>query len=184
MTQWVLGEFSNANALLGAAVVARDEKLGELDTYTPYPVHGLEQAIGISRSTVGWVAFVGGLTGVLTGYGIQLYFNWWEFPLNIANRPPHSPPVNVPVTFELMVLFASLFIVASLIVWYWRFPQPYHPFFEHEAFVRTATTTGYWLSVRPLEADALGRAKDRLTGLGARNVAVITEVPEVTGGVW
>jgi hypothetical protein len=184
MTSWVLGEFPNPNALLGAAAIARDERLGELDTYTPYPVHGLEAAIGIERSTIGWVAFFGGTLGLLTAYGLQLYFNWWEFPLNIGNKPPHSPPVYVPVTFELMVLFASLFIVGSLIVWYWRFPRPHHPVFEHEAFVRTATTTGYWLSVRPLEVESLARVRERLEGLGARNVAVVSEAPEATGGVW
>jgi hypothetical protein len=178
---WVLGEFDSAPELLTAATSLRHEGVGVLDTHTPYPVHGIEQALGIPRSSIGWVAAVGGLVGILTAYGMQLYFNWWEFPLNIGNRPPHSPPVYVPITFELMVLFASLFIVGSLIVWYWRFPRPHHPVFEHEPFVRTATTSGWWLSVNTEEAE---RARDRLVGLGARNVAVIVETPEETGGVW
>jgi len=167
---WVLGEFESPEALLAAANTLRHEGVGVLDTHTPYPLHGVEHALGLKRSSIGWVAAVGGLLGILTAYALQLYFNWWEFPLNIGNKPPHSPTVYIPVTFELMVLFASLSIVGSLIVWYWRMPTPHHPVFEHEPFVRTATTSGWWLSVNTAESE---RAQKRLEGLGARNVAVI-----------
>jgi hypothetical protein len=138
-------------------------------------VHGLDEALGLERSTVTWWAFGGGVIGALGGYGLQLYFNWWEFPLNIGNKPPHSPPVYMPVTFELMVLSAALTIVGSLVVYFWRFPRPHHPVFEHEPFVRTASTSGFWVSVSTRVEEDAARAKGRLEALGAKNVAIIVE---------
>jgi hypothetical protein len=174
----VLGEFQEPRALLDAVRTLRGEHVRELDTHTPYPVHGLEDALGLPRSTIGWWTLFGGLAGALTAYGMQLYFNWWEFPLNIGNRPPHSPPVYVPVTFELMVLFAALTIVGSLIGWFWGFPRPHHPVFEHEPFVKTASASAFWVSVTTRIGEDAEKAKGRLEALGAKNVAIIQEPEE------
>ena len=89
-THVVLGEFSEPSALLEAVKTLRGEHVRELDTHTPFPVHGIEAALGLPRSSIGWWTLGGGVIGALTGYGMQLYFNWWEYPLNIANKPPHS----------------------------------------------------------------------------------------------
>ena len=177
-THVVLGEFGEPAALLSAVKTLRGEHVRELDTHTPYPVHGLEEALGLPRSTVPWFAFFGGLAGVATAYALQLYFNWWEYPLNIANKPPHSPPAYVPVTFELMVLFSALTIVGSLVVHFWGFPRPHHPVFEHEAFVKTASVSGFWVSVSTHIGEDAEKAKGRLEALGAKNVAVIVEPDE------
>lgn len=177
VVSYVLGEFEHSDALLGAAAALRQEDVGTLDTHTPYPVSGIDEALGLPRSAVGWVAFGGGLTGALLAYGMQLYFNWYEYPLNIANRPPHSPPVYVPVTFELMVLFSSLSIVVGLIVYFWQLPRPHHPVFEHQRFVETASTSSFWLSVETSDAERASRARQRLEALGAQHIAVIAEVP-------
>lgn len=179
-THVVLGELADASALLEAVKTLRGENVRELDTHTPFPVHGIERALGLPRSTVGWWALVGGLTGAVAAYATQLYFNWWEFPLNIANKPPHSPPVYVPVTFELMVLFAALTIVGSLVVHFWGFPRPHHPVFEHEAFVQSASASGFWVSVSTQVGEDANKAKGRLEALGAKNIAVIVEPEEAT----
>jgi len=175
----VLGELDGPRELLATVKTLRGEHVRELDTHTPYPVHGLDEALGLPRSTIPWWAFFGGLAGAVTAYAMQLYFNWWEYPLNIANKPPHSPAVYVPVTFELMVLFSALTIVGALVVRFWGFPRPHHPVFEHEPFVQTASASGFWVSVSTRIADDAERAKARLEALGAKNVAVIREPEEL-----
>ncbi len=175
MTHVVLGELASPAALLEAVKTLRKENVRELDTHTPWPVHGLEEALGLPRSRVTWVAFFGGLFGAAGAYLLQLYFNAWEYPLNIANKPPHSAAPFVPVTFELMVLGAALAIVGSLVVWFWGFPRPHHPVFEHDAFVKTASSSGYWVSVSARAGEEAEKAKSRLEALGAKNVAVIVE---------
>jgi hypothetical protein len=180
---WVLGEFNDSDALLSSTTKLREEKAGELDTYTAYPVHGIEEALGLKRSKVTFVAFAGGLTGAITAWSLQLYFNylsWWHgYAVNIGNKPPHAPPVYVPVTFELMVLLAGLSIVGSLIVYFWGFPHPHHPVFESEAFVKTASTSGWWVSVTLDAHEKVDAVRSRLEALGAKNVSVVEDAEDV-----
>ncbi|HEX9401903.1 MAG TPA: DUF3341 domain-containing protein [Anaeromyxobacter sp.] len=173
MTSFVLGEFAEEAALLDAARALRAKGIGGLDLYSPYPVHGAEEALGLPRSTVPLLTLVAGVTGAVSGYVLQ----WWtvgvDWPLNVGNRPPHSAPAFIPVTFELGVLFASLAIFFGLLFAYFRFPRVHHPVFEVEAF-RSASIDGLWLSaaVGRTEADAV--AAD-LRRLGARMVSVVPE---------
>ncbi len=179
---WVLGEFNDSDALLRSTTTLRQEKAGELDTYTAYPVHGIEEALGLKRSKITYVAFAGGLAGATGAWALQLYFNyfntWHGYAVNIANRPPHAPPVYVPVTFELMVLISGLSIVGSLIAYFWGFPQPHHPVFESEAFVKTASTSGWWVSVTLDAHEKVEAIRARLESLGAKNVSVIEDAED------
>jgi hypothetical protein len=173
MTSYVLGEFEREEALLGAARALRERGVTSLDLHSPYPLHGAEEALGLRRSTVPIVALVAGVTGAITGYLLQ----WWtvgvDWPLNVGNRPPHSPPAFIPVTFELGVLFASLSIFLGLLFAYFRFPRLHHPVFEVEAF-RSATVDGLWLSAAVGRTEADGVAGE-LRRLGARSVSVVAE---------
>jgi hypothetical protein len=173
MTSYVLGEFADEKALLAAARALRGKGIGPLDLHSPYPVHGAEEALGLRRSTVPIVALVAGVTGAVSGYLLQ----WWtvgiDWPLNVGNRPPHSPPAFIPVTFELGVLFASLTIFFGLLFAYFRFPRVHHPVFEVEAF-RSATIDGLWLSAAEGRTEADEVAAD-LRRLGARTVSIVPE---------
>jgi hypothetical protein len=171
MTSYVLGEFAEEAALLDAARTLRAKGVGGLDLHSPYPLHGAEEALGLRRSTVPLVTLVAGVTGAVSGYLLQ----WWtvgvDWPLNVGNRPPHSPPAFIPVTFELGVLFAALSIFFGLLFAYFRFPRVHHPVFEVEAF-RSASIDGLWLSAAVGRAEADGVAAD-LRRLGARSVSVV-----------
>jgi hypothetical protein len=173
MTSFVLGEFGDETALLAAARALRAQGVDGLDLHSPYPLHGAEDALGLRRSTVPLVALVAGVTGAVTGYLLQ----WWtvglDWPLNVGNRPPHSPPAFIPVTFELGVLFASVSIFAGLLFAYFRFPRVHHPLFEVEAF-RSATIDGLWLSAAVGRTEADGIAGE-LRRLGARQVSIVAE---------
>ena len=171
MTSYVLGEFADRAAVLAAARALRAKGIDALDIHSPYPIHGAEEALGLKRSTVPIVALIAGVTGAVSGYVLQ----WWtvgvNWPLNVGNRPPHSPPAFIPITFELGVLFASLTIFFGLLFAYFRFPRVHHPVFEVEEF-RSATIDGLWLSaaVGRTEADVV--AAD-LRRMGARSVSVV-----------
>jgi hypothetical protein len=171
---WVLGEFEAEAALLEAARSLRDRRKGvHLDLHSPYPLHGSNEALGLRRSTVPLVALVAGVTGAISGYLLQ----WWtvgvDWPLNVGNRPPHSAPAFIPVTFELGVLFSALSIFLGLLFGYFRFPRVHHPVFEVEAF-RSATIDGLWLSAEVDGGEAEAVATDLRT-LGARQVSIVGE---------
>jgi len=94
-----------------------------------------------------------------------------DWPLNVGNRPPHSPPAFIPVTFELGVLFASLSIFFGLLFAYFKFPRVHHPVFEVEEF-RSASIDRLWLSAAVGRTEADGVAAE-LRRLGARSVSIV-----------
>ncbi len=174
MRAWVLGEFEADATLLEAARAIRTRRKDvTLDAHSPYPLHGAEEALGLRRSTVPIVALVAGVTGALTGYLLQWWTVGYDWPLNVGNRPPHSPPAFIPITFELGVLFSALSIFIGLLFGYFRFPRVHHPVFEVEAF-RSATIDGLWLSAEVDGAEAEAVATD-LRALGARQVSIVGE---------
>jgi hypothetical protein len=173
MMHWVLGEFAEPRALLGAVRTLRGEHVRVLDTHTPYRVHGLDDALGLPRSPVRWWALAGALLGAAAGWALQLSFVE-RLPLE-GNKPPLSVPLFLPFTLEVMALGAGLAIAAALLLRLWDLPRPYHPAFEHEAFVSSASSSGFWLSVSTGVPEDAERARGRLEALGAKNVAVIVE---------
>lgn len=171
MMAFVLAEFEREKALLDAARTLRERGRAGLDIHSPYPLHGADEALGLRRSTVPLVALGAGVTGAAAGYLMQWYTVAYAWPLNVGNRPPHSPPAFIPVTFELGVLFAALSIFFGLLFAYFRFPRVHHPVFELDEF-RSATVDALWLSAEVEEGEAEGVASE-LRGLGARKVAVV-----------
>jgi hypothetical protein len=173
MKSVVLGEFVEEAALLDAARSLRARGGARLDLHSPYPLHGAEEALGLRRSTVPLVVLVFGVTGAVVGYLLQWYTVAYDWPLNVGNRPPHSAPAFIPVTFELGVLFASLSIFIGLLAGYFGFPRVHHPVFEVEAF-RSASIDGLWLSAEVELRDAEALAGE-LRRLGARQVSIVEE---------
>jgi Alternative complex III, ActD subunit len=169
----VLGEFEREHALFDAVRALRGRVGAKLDIHSPYPLHGSDEVLGLKRSTVPLVALVAGVTGALTGYLMQWYMVAFDWPLNVGNRPPHSAPAFIPVTFELGVLFAALAIFFGLLGGYFGFPRVHHPVFEVEAF-RSASIDALWLSAEVEGRDAEAIAAE-LRRLGARHVAIVPE---------
>jgi hypothetical protein len=173
---YVLAQFSTGEALVEACYKVREKGFQSIDTHSPYPLHGGDEALGLGRSRIPRVALAGGLTGMFGGYLMMVYMNAVNWPLNVGGRPPHSPPSFIPITFETTVLLASLSIFFGLLAMM-RLPQPYHAVFEKDAF-RSAVNDGFWLSMAlppggdPKEATAL------LSQLGAKDVSVVEESTE------
>jgi hypothetical protein len=170
---WVLAEFEREAAILEAARALRAQGFAGLDIHSPYPLHGADEALGLRPSTVPRVALAAGVIGAVTGYLLQWGTVAYLWPINVGNRPPHSPPAFVPVTFELAVLFCALSIFLGLLFGYFRFPRVHHPVFEVEAF-RSASIDALWLSVE-VDAAQADRVSGELRRLGARHLSVVPE---------
>lgn len=110
----VIGYFDEPGKLMEAAQSAREARFGSIDTFTPYPIHGMEAAQGLRRSFLPWVTFGAGLTGVVCGYLLQYWTSAVDWPLNVGGKPLNSGPAFIPVTFEATVLFAGLFTVGAM----------------------------------------------------------------------
>jgi hypothetical protein len=140
-----LVEFETAAALRSACEKVRDAGFTRWDAHTPFPVHGLDGAMGLKPTVLPWLVFGGGFTGAAIGLGLQWWANAENFPLIISGKPFWSIPANIPVTFELTVLLAALTAFGGMLVLN-GFPRLHHPVFTSTRF-RRASIDRFFLSV-------------------------------------
>lgn len=108
--------------MLHSAEKARDKKIEMYDVYTPFPVHGLDDAMGIKRSFLPYVTFLAGATGLAIAVALQVWTSAIDWPTNIGGKPFISWPAFLPISFELTVLFAAHTTVAAFLVFNKLFP--------------------------------------------------------------
>ena len=111
----------------------RDAGYKSFDVHTPFPVHGMDAAMGLSDSKLGPIVFTGGLAGFTTAFTMIWWMNGVDYPLVIGGKPPFSIPSMVPILFELTVLFSALTSVFGMFHLN-RIPQHHHPIFNSKRF--------------------------------------------------
>lgn len=129
----LLAEFDTPDAIMHAAEKVRDAGYEKWDVHSPYPVHGMDHAMGLSDSRLGWIVLVCGLTGVSAALLMMYWMNGIDYPLVIGGKPPGAIPSMVPVMFELMVLLASFGAVFGMLGLN-ELPRHHHPVFYSERF--------------------------------------------------
>jgi hypothetical protein len=129
----LIAEFTEAAQVLEVARQAYAAGYRRLDAFTPFHVVGLAEALGLRNTRVPLVTLLCGITGGLTGYGMQYYAANIHYPLNVGGRPLHSWPAFVPITFELTVLFAAIGAAVGMFLLN-GLPRPHHPVFETPFF--------------------------------------------------
>ena len=112
----VLALYDNPDTLLSAAARVREHGFPGVDAYTPYPVHGLSEAIGIRKSWVPYVTLVMGLTGAGLGLLFEIWASAVDWPINIGGKPYVSLPAFVPIMFECGVLIGGTMTLAALLL--------------------------------------------------------------------
>lgn len=131
----LLAEFETAADTLHAAAQVRDAGYTRWDVFTPFPIHGMDEAMGLSKSKVGWFTFIGGATGFTFGMLMIWYMNAYNYPIVVGGKPLFSPIYSMPVAYELTILlgaFGSLFGMLFLN----RLPRLYHPLFKSQRFAK------------------------------------------------
>jgi len=133
----LVAEFSSEHAFTEALAALSRERYHEIETFAPYDIPALDARLGHRRSPIGWVALVGGVAGLVIGYGIQWWANVHDYPLHIGGRPIHAVPAFIPATFEATVLGAALALVFGLAIWV-RAPTLWAPVDEIDGFERAS----------------------------------------------
>lgn len=109
-----LGVFKDEESLKAACREMKARHFKKYDALTPFPVHGLEDAMGLKRSPIPWVTFFAGFTGGSLGLLLQAWTSAVDWPLNVGGKPFLSWPAFIPVTFELTILFGGLATAGAL----------------------------------------------------------------------
>lgn len=170
----VVGMFDEADALLAAANRTREAGYTKIEAYTPFPIHGLSEAIGFHDNKIKWVIFWAGVIGAFSGFALQAWVSIYAYAHNSGGKPLFSWPAFIPVTFECMVLCAAFGAVFGMLGMN-GLPQPYHPIFEAKRF-NLASQDKFFLCIEANDPqfDAKEAVKF-MQGLGA------TDVEEVVG---
>jgi hypothetical protein len=141
----LLAEFSNPGDLVHAVESVRRAGYTQIDTFSPFPIHGMDGAMGLSPSKLGYLVIGGGLTGCALAFLMQWWMGAVDYPLNISGKPFFAIEPSVPIAFELTILFSALAAVGGMFALN-GLPKPYNPLFFSERFQR-ATDDGFFLQI-------------------------------------
>ena len=141
----LLAQFDSPGVLKTAAAAVRDAGYTRWDVHSPFPVHGIERAMGVRRTLLPWLVLGAGITGGLVAIAMQWWTNAVDYPYLIGGKPYFSFPANVPVIFELIVLFSALVAFGGNLVLN-KLPRFSHATFGVQAFKRV-TCDGFFISV-------------------------------------
>jgi hypothetical protein len=168
----LVGWFETPAKLYHACEKLRDEGYKAFDAYTPFPVHGLEHAMGLKPSKMPWISLAGGVLGLSLCIWLAYFTQGLWYPHNVGGKPPFTFIVYVPIFFELTVLFAAFFTFFG--VWAInQLPMFFHPVMQHPSFHR-ATDDRFFVSVeaRDEKFDA-AHTRALLEKLGAQEVSEV-----------
>ncbi len=168
----LLAEFADPGALLHAASQVREAGYRHFDVHSPFPVHGMDKAMGLGNSLVGFFTLGGGITGFALAYWLQ----WWTgavaYPLNISGKPFFAIEPSIPIMFELTVLFAAFGAVAGMFALN-GLPRPHSPLFYSRNFTR-ATDDAFFLHIAASDkCFDLEETRQLLTDLGGYHVELL-----------
>ncbi len=168
----VVAFFDKPSQLIEATKKVREARYANFDTFTPYPVHGLEAAQGIKRSPIPYVTFIFGITGCGLAFLLQYWTSAVDWPINVGGKPFNSWPAFVPVMFEVTILLAGLSTFAALL-FFCRLPN-----FKKKAFDTSITRDRFALMIEaPGEGETFSenQVKDFLKATGAKEVRTVYE---------
>ncbi|MEN9663029.1 MAG: hypothetical protein RL324_1978 [Verrucomicrobiota bacterium] len=131
----LIAAFDTAPGLYRAAEKVRDAGFRRWDCITPFPVHGLDKAMGVKRSIVPRISLVGGITGFITGMTMIWWTGAYDYKLVVGGKPLFSPMFAFPVSYELTILFTAFATIGGMFVLN-GLPMHYHPVLKHDQIRR------------------------------------------------
>ena len=170
-------EFSSAAALLEAAKKIYAHGFKKWDVYSPFPIHGMDHAMGFKRSRVSLFSLIGGFTGLTTGFVLIYYTSALNYPLIVQGKPYFALEPSLPIFFELTILLTAFGTILGLLL-LTLLPRLYHPVFNWDRFQR-ATDDGFFLVLEVADPKFDPTAsRQLLQGMGGTHITEIYQDPE------
>src|SRR3954471_7938431 len=170
----IMAEFENPASTLHAAEKVRDQGFRNWDVFSPFPVHGMDHAMGLKNSKVGWFTFIGGVTGYATGMLMIWWMNAVDYPLVIGGKPMFSPHSTFPPSYELTILFGAFGSLFGMLFLN-KLPRLHHPLLKNKRF--SLVTHDRFFVVVECEDPQYSEVETRklLEGAGSTHIEVVEE---------
>lgn len=169
-----MAEYETPEQLVRAGKRAYAAGYRRMDAYAPIPVDGLAEAIGFRKNYVALCVLIGGIVGAGGGFGLLVWITMIAYPHNVGGRPLFSWPAYIPITFECMILIASLTALVAMLGMN-GLPKPYHPVFNVPMFDR-ASVDRFFLCIE--SSDPKFQTDETLNFLRKTGASEVSVVPE------
>lgn len=170
----IIAEFDTPAAAMHAAEKVRDAGFRRWDVFTPYPVHGMDQAMGMRNSRVGWFSFCGGVIGYTSGMLMIWWMNAVDYEILIGGKPMFSPFGAFPPSYELTILlgaFGALFGMLFLN----RLPRLYHPLLKNRRFA-LASHDRFFIVIEASDPKySASETRNLLESAGSRHIEMVED---------
>ena len=174
----LLAEFGDVDSILAASRAVRDKGFKKWDTHTPFPIHGMDPAMGLKKSLVPKIVFCCGLLGAVGGLLLQYWTNSVDYPWIISGKPLFSVPANIPIVFETTVLLSAFGAVFGMIFLN-NLPRLYNPLFTSKNFVSGATDDKFFVYIEAQDPKfSPDRTRELLQSLNPVSIEEIEEETE------
>ncbi len=171
-----MAEFDTAAQLVVAARKVREAGYTKTDAFSPYPIHEIDEALGIKKSILPFMILAGGITGLLGGLALVYYVHVLDYPIIVGGRAHFSLPAFIPPMFELTILFSAATAVLGMLFLN-GLPSPYHPVFNVPRFALASREKFFLLIEAKDENYDYAATKSFVEGLGAQEVFDVDEYP-------
>jgi hypothetical protein len=169
-------EYPSAAALYQAAKTVRDAGFKRWDVHSPFPIHGMDEAMGLGKSWLSAVVLAGGISGLLTAALIEFGPSSYLYPLDVHGKPTNffTVPAFFPIMFEATVLFSAFAAFFAVLVMN-GLPRPHHPMFNWDRFSRV-TNDGFFLVIEARDPRFTEiEARELLEKSGGEHITIVHE---------
>ncbi|HWF19182.1 MAG TPA: DUF3341 domain-containing protein [Verrucomicrobiae bacterium] len=173
-TYGIIAEFLNPADTMHAAENVRDKGYRKWDVFTPFPVHGMDKAMGLKNSRVGWFSFLGGVTGYTTGMIMIWWMNAYDYRIVVGGKPMFSPYSAFPPSYELTILFGSFGALLGMLFLN-RLPRLHHPLLKHRRFAYASHDRFYLVIETSDPKYSETETRNLLESLGSLHIELVEE---------
>jgi Protein of unknown function (DUF3341) len=170
----IMAEFETPAAILHAAQKVRENGYRQWDVFTPFPIHGMDGAMGLKNSKVGWFSFIGGCCGYTTGMLMIWFMNAFDYRIVIGGKPMFSPFSAFPPSYELTILFGSFGALLGMLFLN-RLPRLHHPLLKNRRFA-LATHDRFFVVIESSDPKySENETRRLLESMGSKHIELVEE---------
>ncbi len=170
----LLAEFVNTSSVLHAAEKVRNAGFRKWDVFTPFPIHGMDKAMGLKNSKVGWFSFIGGVTGYATGMLMIWWMNAVDYKILIGGKPNFSPFGAFPPSYEMTILLGAFGAIGGM-MFLNRLPRLHHPLLKNKRF-GGATHDKFYIVIETTDPKySEAETRKLLEAAGSRHIEMVEE---------